>query len=136
MARALGISLFFGLGIILVAVVLWSVVLPSTSSAGASRLGDASQGDANWGKHLLNVYGCGTCHAIPGVPGAHGHVGPPLGGFAIRAYIVGNLPNTFDNTVTWIRHPQVVEPGTIMPDLGVSQHNAEAMAAYLATLDE
>jgi cytochrome c1 len=135
MGRALGISLFLGLSAILVALVLWSAVLPSTSKAGTSRLGDASQADPDWGKHLLNVYGCGTCHVIPGVPGSHGHVGPSLSGFAVRAYIAGNLPNTFENTVAWIRHPQAIEPGTIMPDLGVSQHNAEAMAAYLASLD-
>jgi cytochrome c1 len=132
MARALGISLFVGLGIVLVAAVLWS--LPGTSSAGASRLGDVSQSDADWGRHLLNVYGCGACHAIPGVSGAHGRVGPPLSGYASRAYIAGNLPNNFENTVTWIQHPQTIEPGTIMPDLGVSQHNAQQMAAYLATL--
>jgi cytochrome c1 len=135
MARALGISLFVGLGAILVGVVLWSAVLPTTSRAGASRLGDVSQSDAGWGKHLLSVYGCGTCHSIPGVPGAHGHVGPPLSGYASRAYIAGNLPNTFENTVTWFQHPQAVEPGTIMPDLGVSEHNARQMASYLATLD-
>jgi cytochrome c2 len=135
MARALGISLFVAFGAVLVAVVLWSVVLPERNTEGASRLGNVAQADADWGEHLLNVYGCGTCHAIPGVPGAHGRVGPPLGGYATRAYIAGNLPNTFDNTVTWIQHPQTIEPGTIMPDLGVSEHNAQQMASYLATLD-
>ncbi len=27
---------------------------------------------------LLTHAGCAVCHVIPGIPGAHGHVGPPL----------------------------------------------------------
>ena len=30
------------------------------------------------GKELIQGYGCGACHMVPGVHGARGLVGPPL----------------------------------------------------------
>jgi cytochrome c1 len=61
-------------------------------------------------------------------------VGPPLTMFAHRAYIAGQLPNQPENLVRWIQDPQGVEPGTAMPDLGVTPAVARDMAAYLYTL--
>jgi cytochrome c2 len=91
-------------------------------------------GDPVAGTHQIQRYGCGACHAIPGVPGAHGAVGPPLGGIASRRIIAGRLPNTPDNLIHWIENPQAVEPGNVMPDLGVSAADARDIAAYLYTL--
>jgi hypothetical protein len=36
--------------------------------------------------------------------------------------------------VTWLRFPQRIVPGNAMPDLGISDHDAQQIAAYLATL--
>jgi cytochrome c1 len=91
-------------------------------------------GDPEQGRAAARVYGCGSCHVIPGVPGARGVVGAPLGEFARRKYIAGNLPNTPENLVAWLRNPQAVEPGTAMPNLNVSESDARNLAAYLATL--
>jgi cytochrome c2 len=88
-------------------------------------------GHASNGPKLINAYGCGACHAISGVDGADGEVGPPLRHFAERLYIAGQLPNTPDNLVRWLMHPQRIEPGTVMPDLGVGQPQARDIAAYL-----
>jgi cytochrome c1 len=33
--------------------------------------------------------------------------------------------------IKWIRNPQQIEPGTAMPDLGVSEDEAGDIAAYL-----
>jgi cytochrome c len=92
-------------------------------------------GDAARGSRLVAQYGCGSCHVIPGVPGAHGAVGPPLIAFAHRAYIAGTLRNEPGSLVRWIRFPQSVEPGTVMPDLGVTEPDARDIAAYLYTLE-
>ena len=54
--------------------------------------------------------------------------------FARRAYIAGQLPNDPENLVRWIQDPQGVEPGTAMPNLGVTAAVARDMAAYLYTL--
>ncbi len=95
----------------------------------------AKGGDPNRGKVALLQYACATCHLIPGVVGAKSLVGPPLTGFAKRAYIAGNLPNTPENLIRWLRNPQQLSPSSAMPDLGVSEQDAQDMAAYLYTLD-
>ena len=87
------------------------------------------------GRAAIDAYGCGSCHMIPGVKGAVGLVGPPLLAWSRRTVIAGELPNTPANLIRWIRHPQSIEPGTAMPNLGVSDADARAIAAYLATLD-
>jgi cytochrome c len=83
------------------------------------------------GRQLMASYGCGSCHYIPGVPGADAMAAPPLNNFYQRTYIAGRLPNTLDNLINWIEEPQSVEPGTAMPNLGVNEDEARDMAAYL-----
>jgi cytochrome c1 len=108
--------------------------------AGCSHPGTAQppaeshQGDPAHGKALISQYGCGSCHVIPGVDGADGLVGPPLTQFGKRSYIAGELPNNASNLQRWIVDPPAVEPGTAMPDLGVSPIDARDIAAYLLTL--
>ena len=80
---------------------------------------------------VMEAFGCGSCHMIPGVDGADGRVGPNLAGVADRWSIAGRLPNTPANLVRWIMHPQEVDPGTLMPDLGVPTQQARDIAAYL-----
>lgn len=86
------------------------------------------------GAQLIQQYGCGSCHTVPGVSGADGLVGPPLTRFGARSYIAGELPNSGDNLQRWIRDPRAVEPNTAMPNLGVSPLDARDIAAYLFTL--
>lgn len=113
----------------------------ATATAGTSAAVDSSgtllaagSGDADAGKQALVRYGCGSCHTIPGVRGADAMVGPPLNAWSRRSFIAGRLPNTPENLVHWIVTPQTVEPGTAMPDLGVSEREARDMAAYLNKL--
>jgi cytochrome c1 len=91
-------------------------------------------GDPAAGKRLIVAYGCGACHIVPGVSGANGLVGPPLNHFSRRAYIAGEVPNDADFLVRWIEVPQAIEPGTAMPNLGVTEGQARSIAAYLYTL--
>jgi cytochrome c len=95
----------------------------------------AVTGDPQQGRRAIREYGCGACHRIPGITGAHGVVGPPLDGMAKRAYLGGVLANTPENMVRWIRTPQLVSPKTAMPDLAVGEADAKAMAAYLYRLE-
>ncbi len=91
-------------------------------------------GNAGRGKKLIADYGCGSCHTIPGIYTARGVVGPPLFFFSRRTMIAGELPNSPENLVRWIKNPKAVEPGTAMPDLGLSDEQARDIAAYLYTL--
>lgn len=86
------------------------------------------------GKVAIREYGCGSCHMIPGVREAVGTVGPPLLTFGRRTYIAGEIANTPENLIHWIEVPQSIEPGTAMPNLGVTEDDARNIAAYLYTL--
>lgn len=92
-------------------------------------------GSPERGLASLDKYGCGYCHAIPGLDGLQEIGGPPLHAWADRRYIAGELPNRTENLVLWIVDPHAVEPGTAMPNLGVTEAEARDMAAYLYTLD-
>ena len=51
-----------------------------------------------------------------------------------RTLIAGTLANTPANLARWLTDTQQVKPGTAMPQLGVTQRDAQDMAAYLASL--
>ena len=91
-------------------------------------------GDPDKGIAAIGRYGCGSCHEIPGIRSAHGTVGPPLARIAVRTYLAGRLSNTPANMMHWIQHPQHVERGTAMPDMGVTEGDARDIAAFLYTL--
>ena len=91
-------------------------------------------GDPAKGRVLIQEYGCGSCHKIPGVPGATGGVGPSLAGVQTQSYIAGVLQHTPDNLVRWVRDPQGVNPRTAMPNLNVSESDARDIVAYLYTI--
>ena len=91
-------------------------------------------GDADRGKAAIAMYGCGSCHTIPGIRAANGTVGPPLMMWSRRTYIAGEVPNTPDFLIRWIEMPQAIEPGTAMPNLGVTEGKARDIAAYLYTI--
>jgi len=88
-------------------------------------------GDPERGKDLIVASGCGACHTISGVEDASGKVGPSLAGLAERRTIAGRLENTPQNLILWIREPQRVDPGNLMPGLGLSEADARDIAAYL-----
>ena len=104
---------------------------PRMNDAEAAAL--TGGGDARRGAALLRRYGCTSCHAVGGVPGADAEVGPPLDGVGGRSYVAGVLPNTPDNLVRWIVDPRGVDPRTAMPDVGVTEPHARDIAAYLYT---
>src|ERR1051326_1853576 len=83
------------------------------------------------GRRLIISYGCGSCHSIPGIPGANATVGPPLDHFYEQMYIAGQLSNTEATLIKWIQNPQEIVPGDAMPNLGVTEAQAKDIAAYL-----
>ena len=121
--------------VVAVAVVL--VVTPmvaACSSTGAEPSTVLPGASLESGKVAITHYGCGSCHTIPGVHGADALVGPPLVKFGRRSFIAGELANTPENLVRWITDPKAVEPGTDMPNLGVTDQEARNIAAYLESL--
>ena len=83
------------------------------------------------GRQLIQEYGCGACHTVPGVPFANALLAPPLNDFDQRRYIAGAVVNEWENLVQWIQDPHSIEPNTAMPNLGVTEPDARHIAAYL-----
>ena len=105
-----------------------------TACNSADKPATSTLGNAKLGKEAIEKYGCGSCHTIPGVKEADALVGPPLTKFSERSFIAGQLANTEENLARWVRDPQGVEPGTAMPNLGVSEEDARNIAAYISTI--
>jgi cytochrome c oxidase subunit II len=86
------------------------------------------------GSQLFVTKGCINCHAVQGV-NTYNRAGPDLSHIGSRTSIAaGVLPNTRENMVKWLRFTDTVKPGVLMPNLGLSEEEADSIAAYLETL--
>jgi cytochrome c2 len=87
------------------------------------------------GRRLVSQYGCNVCHAIPGIEGAQGSLGPSLAGVGSRATISnGAVQNTAGNLAKFIQSPASLNPSTSMPGLNMPVADAGEIAKYLRTL--
>jgi cytochrome c2 len=94
-------------------------------------------GDVNAGRSLFASKGCIACHVAQGVPGAVGTIGPSLNGLGDagkRPQLASGEPNTPANIRGWIKDPQARKPGTLMPNLGLSDKESDDLTAFLVTL--
>jgi cytochrome c oxidase subunit II len=96
------------------------------------------------GQRIFMSSSCVTCHAIAGTPAA-GLVGPNLTMVGIRPWVgAGASEMNHENLVAWIRDPESVKPGTLMPGTrtaggglpptGLTDQEVRAVAAYLLSL--
>jgi cytochrome c oxidase subunit II len=84
------------------------------------------------GEKLFMTKGCMGCHSLQAVGAPKGMIGPNLATVGSRSHIAaGWLPNTDENLERWIREPQSVKKGVLMPNLGVTVEEARALRAYL-----
>lgn len=114
---------------------------PSQMAAAAASSGSAAPvvdpgSPAADGQMLIASKPCVGCHTIPGIPGANGTVGPNLAGVASRTTIAGGaVPNNGpDDLKAWIMNPPAKKPGTLMPNLGLTDDEATKIVAYLELL--
>jgi cytochrome c len=111
-----------------------TILVASLTGCSDPSLHPRAEGDAKHGQALLQQYGCGACHRIPGVRNATGVVGPPLDRLGRRVYVAGTLVNSPEELARWIRAPEVLKPGTAMPNAHVTAEDAIDMVAYLYRL--
>lgn len=119
------------------ALVLFSasaVLLTGCDDAGVPPAHELVNGDSRAGKAAILEVSCGVCHAIPGVPGARGAVGPSLDGFAARSLIGGVAPNRPATLARWVRDAPSISPSTGMPPMPLSEEQANDVVAFLYTL--
>ncbi|MBI4011904.1 MAG: cytochrome c oxidase subunit II [Candidatus Rokubacteria bacterium] len=85
------------------------------------------------GRQLFTAQPCVGCHAIQGV--SAGQIGPDLSHFGSRQTIAGGmLRNTTENLARWLKNPPAVKPGSLMPDLRLTDGQVTALVAYLVSL--
>jgi cytochrome c oxidase subunit 2 len=87
------------------------------------------------GLALFQTSTCINCHAIRGVTGADAHVAPDLTHVASRRQLAaGILENTPANMRCWLKNPQHIKPGALMPDFNFTDQQLDQLGAYLETL--
>jgi cytochrome c oxidase subunit 2 len=94
-------------------------------------------GDAAAGRDLFPRKGCIACHVAQGVQGATGTIGPNLNGIgdpAKRPKLADGAANTPEHIREWIKDPQALKPGTMMPNLQLTDKEADDLTALLVTL--
>src|SRR5713101_3949985 len=91
----------------------------------ASRAGSAITS----GQHVFESTACVNCHTVSGTS-ANGRFGPDLTHLMSRDTIAaGAAPNTPENLRLWIRNPDAIKPGSMMPAMGLSDQDVNAVAA-------
>jgi cytochrome c oxidase subunit 2 len=105
------------------------------SNAAAASLPDPEdEPEAAAGAAAFRARGCASCHTVKGF--AAGEVGPDLTHFAQRETFAGAIfPNDERNLRAWLRDPPAEKPGSIMPDLDLTEEEISNLIAYLDTLE-
>jgi cytochrome c oxidase subunit 2 len=87
------------------------------------------------GLALFQTSTCMNCHAIGGVTGADSRVAPDLTHVASRRQLgAGILENTPANMRRWLKNPQHIKPGSLMPDFNFTDQELDELREYLETL--
>jgi len=86
------------------------------------------------GKKAFFSHACINCHTIAGTDAA-GQFGPDLTHLASRDTIAaGAAPLTPETLHDWVRDPNTIKPGALMPDMKLSDQEVRDITAYLLTL--
>lgn len=79
-------------------------------------------------------FACASCHTVAGTD-AKGITGPNLTHLASRATFAGAIFETSSENLTkWLKDPPKEKPGSVMPNLELTDDETRALVAYLETL--
>jgi cytochrome c oxidase subunit 2 len=87
------------------------------------------------GRELFFSLACVGCHTIDKTT-AVGKIGPNLTHLMSKKSIAGGAlsPVNEENLTRWVSNPPAVKPGTLMPNLGLSQQQVHDIVLFLQTL--
>jgi len=95
-----------------------------------SHAGDS----ASAGQRIFETTACINCHTVAGTI-AHGRFGPDLTHLMSRDTIAaGATTNTPQHLRLWIRNPDTIKPGALMPAMQLNDQELDALTGYLETL--
>jgi cytochrome c len=118
---------FIAIGILL-------LVIASACSGDEPQAIEVEGGDPDIGQELVIAYECTSCHYIPGFQESSGHDAPGLQLWPNRAFVAGAAPNRPENVISFLMDPEGIQPGSAMPNLGISEEEARHITAYLFTI--
>jgi cytochrome c oxidase subunit 2 len=94
----------------------------------------ARDGAAGHGREIFESTACVNCHTVRGTV-ADGRFGPDLTHIMSRDTLgAGAAMNTPDNLKTWIKDPNLIKPGVLMPAMNLNDAELADVAQYLETL--
>ncbi len=86
------------------------------------------------GRRVFETNACVNCHAVVGTV-ANGKFGPDLTHLMSRSTIAsGAAPNNEENLHLWIKAPDAIKPGCLMPAMQLNDSDVNALVAYLMSL--
>lgn len=89
---------------------------------------------AKTGRDLFLSLSCVNCHTVRGTP-AIGTFGPDLTHLMSRQTLVtGVVANDPKELTAWVRDPQTIKPGCLMPDMHLTTNEVNEVVKYLLTL--
>ena len=89
--------------------------------------------DAQKGAQVFATGACVGCHAITGI--SSGAVGPNLTHIGTHQTLAGAImANDPQHLAMWLHNPPGIKPGSIMPNLGLSDDQVNSLVAYLGEL--
>jgi cytochrome c oxidase subunit 2 len=66
---------------------------------------------------------------------AIGTFGPDLSHLMSRDTLgAGVIPNTIENLRAWVKNPQVIKPGNLMPNMQLNPQELDEVVSYLSSL--
>lgn len=87
-------------------------------------------GMAAEGRRVFDQYSCVNCHAVAGVA-TNATAAPDLTHVAARETLGGCvITNTPESLARWLRNPQGLKPGCLMPNFGLTEDQVRQLVAF------
>jgi cytochrome c oxidase subunit 2 len=102
--------------------------------AAAQKLNASSDPQLEAERSTFLSLNCINCHTVSGTAAA-GTFGPDLSHVMSRTTLgAGVLPNTPENLHAWVKDPQAIKHGNLMPNMQLNPRELDEVVTYLASL--
>jgi cytochrome c oxidase subunit 2 len=102
--------------------------------AAAQKLNASSDPQLEAARSKFLSLNCINCHTVSGTAAA-GTFGPDLSHVMSRTTLgAGVLPNTPENLRAWVKDPQAIKRGNLMPNMQLNPRELDEVVTYLASL--
>jgi cytochrome c oxidase subunit 2 len=102
--------------------------------AAAQKLDASSDSRLESARATFLSLSCISCHTVSGTS-ATGRFGPDLAHLMSRATLgAGVIPNTPENLRAWVKDPQTIKPGNLMPNMQLNSRELDEVVIYLSSL--